>query len=177
MEKPPAIDSGTVDFTAWLENTVLSVWIRESPSMLAFPGILVLHAIGMAFLAGPNAAIDLRILGFARGVPRSLMKRFVPVMQVGFIVNAFSGLLLLIAYPTKALTNPIFYIKLGCIAAAVAVVVWMRRTLFLPHLDSVPVNSRVKFLAVASLILWAGAIFAGRLLAYTCTWMLVDSRC
>ena len=145
--------------------------------MFVFPGILVLHAIGMAFLAGPNAAIDLRILGVGRNVPLSLMKRFFPVMQLGFVVNAFSGLLLLIAYPTKALTNPIFYIKLGCIAAAIAVVFWMQRRIILPQFDSVPIDSAVRFWAVVSLLLWAGAIFAGRFLAYTCTWMLLDSKC
>ena len=38
-------------------------------------------------------------------------------MWAGFWVNAVSGVLLLIAYPTKALTNPLFYGKLVLIAA------------------------------------------------------------
>ena len=33
-------------------------------------------------------------------------------MWAGFWINALSGILLLIAYPTKALTNPLFYAKL-----------------------------------------------------------------
>ena len=82
-------------------------WVRESPSLLAFPTVLIFHTVGMGFLAGANIAVDLRILGFAPRVPLSLMERFFPVMSLGFFVNAFSGVLLLIAYPTKALTNPL----------------------------------------------------------------------
>ena len=46
------------------------------------------------------------------------MKRFLPVMWFGFWLNAISGVALLIAYPTKALTNPVFYLKLVLIALA-----------------------------------------------------------
>jgi len=53
----------------------------------------------------------------------------------------------------------------------------MQRKIILPEFDSAPIASTGRFWAVVSLILWAGAIFAGRLLAYTCTWMMVDSKC
>ena len=56
-------------FLVWLESSALSEWVMGSPSMLAFPGILALHAIGMALAAGLAAVLDLRILGVARGVP------------------------------------------------------------------------------------------------------------
>ena len=35
-----------------VEQTALSVWVRESPSLLAFPFILYLHTLGLALLAG-----------------------------------------------------------------------------------------------------------------------------
>ena len=31
-------------FLVWLESTALSEWVVGSPSLLAFPGILALHA-------------------------------------------------------------------------------------------------------------------------------------
>ena len=120
----------------------------------------------MASLAGDDVA-----------VPLPLLKRFFPVMQFGFVVNAFSGILLLIAYPTKALTNPVFYIKLGCIAGAVAVVLWMQRRILVPEAPGVRGPSTARVWAIVSLVLWAGAILAGRLLAYTCSWMMVGARC
>src|SRR5450432_3249695 len=97
-------------FLLGLESTGLSTWIRESTSLWAFPGILTLHTVGMGFVAGLSAAVDLRILGFAPFVPLLELRRFFPVLWLGFWMNAVSGVLLLIAYPTKALTNPVFYL-------------------------------------------------------------------
>ena len=43
----------------WLESTAFSIWMRESSSLFAFPGILAVHTVGLAFIAGLNAALDL----------------------------------------------------------------------------------------------------------------------
>ena len=159
-------------FFLWLESTPLSKWIVESPSMFAFPGILSLHAIGMGFAVGIGVAIDLRILGVAGGVPLTAMRRFLPVLWAGFWVNAVSGVLLLVAYPTKALTNPVFYLKLALIAAAMLIQIRMVRT-FDDASDRAMTNAArtrtLRPLAVIALVCWAGAITAGRLLAYTYT--------
>ena len=158
-------------FLAWLESTSLSLWIVESPSLLAFPGILTLHAIGMGFAVGINAALDLRILGVASGVPMSEMRRFVPVLWFGFWLNAVSGVLLLIGYPTKALTNPVFYLKLALIAVGMVLFVRISRRVFRDgvELDTLEPDAsrRLRRLAIVSMVCWAGAIFAGRFLAYT----------
>ena len=66
--------------------------------------------------AGVNAAIALRLLGAAPGIPPQELRRFGGVAWTGFALNAVSGLMLLIAYPTKALTNPVFYLKMSLIA-------------------------------------------------------------
>jgi hypothetical protein len=155
-------------FFVWLEATFLSTWIRESTSVFAFPSILSLHTIGMGFAAGISAALDLRILGFAPAVPLLELKRFLPVMWIGFWVNAVSGVLLLIAYPTKAFTNPVFYLKLTFIALALLGVRSMARSVFEDEaIDLNPATRTARWLAASSLICWAGAITAGRLLAYT----------
>ena len=143
--------------------------------MLAFPGVLVLHALGMAFLVGGNIALDLRILGFAPGIPIPSMARFFPVMWFGFWVNAISGLLLLIGYPTKALTNPIFYLKLTLILLAMLNMRWLQvRVLRNPGLENNSVSGRARLLAGISIAMWAAAVTAGRLLAYTATRLTVD---
>ncbi len=152
----------------WLESSSFSVWVRESNSVFAFPAILSLHTIGMGLVAGLNAAIDLRILGFAPRVPLMEMKRFFPLVWIAFWVNAASGVVLLIGYPTKALTNPVFYSKLLFIALGLAVLMLLKRHVFRdPRLDENPVPRKGRMLAVASLACWTGAITAGRLLAYT----------
>ena len=106
-------------FFLWIEGSWLSVWMREAVTIWASPFVLVLHTIGLAFMVGVNVAIPLRALGAAMGVPLISLRRYYRWMWAGFWVNAFSGVLLLIAYPTKALTNPIFYLKLTLIGVGV----------------------------------------------------------
>lgn len=155
----------------WLESTAFSVWVRESPSIFAFPVILALHTIGLGLLVGLNGALDLRLLGFVRQIPPGAFRVFLPVMWLGLWINLLSGVALLAAYPTKALTNPVFYLKLALIAAALVILrIVLRRGLT----DEVAPRG-VKVLAAASLVCWAASIAAGRLLAYTCTRLMMGS--
>jgi hypothetical protein len=160
-------------FYAWLESTALSRWIVESPSLLAFPGILAAHTVGLGLLAGLNGALDLRLLGVAPSIPPAAFVRFLPVMKVGLWINLVTGLALLLAYPTKALTNPVFYVKLALIAAALLI---LRATLRRVRAGAAT-SLETKVLAGVSLVVWAAAIAAGRLLAYTCTRLTVDLSC
>ena len=89
-------------------------------------------------------------------------------MRISFFINASSGLLLLIAYPTKALTNPLFYLKLALIAFGLAEALMIRNQVIRnPAVDTEGVPSRSKTVAATSLVVWAGGVTAGRLLAYT----------
>ena len=162
----------------WIETGTLSTWLTESPSLWAFPFVLILHTWGLAFLVGANVVLDVRVLGLARAVPLQSLGRYFLVMWLGFLVNAVSGVLLLIAYPTKALTNPLFYVKLTLIAVAFGLALRIRRGLNeVPASAVSPVPARLKVLAGVSLACWAAAVPAGRLLAYTCTRLTVDSPC
>jgi len=159
---------------AWIETSALSEWIRGSDCVCAFPTIVTLHNVGMAFLAGGGIAIDLRIIGFAPGIPLKPMGRLVPLLWLAFALNGLTGILLLIAYPTKALTNPLFYVKLSLVAAALGLV-YRIATDILPAHDagerSVP--AKTKALAITSLAVWAVLIAAGRFLAYTHKWEML----
>jgi hypothetical protein len=156
------------DFFLWIETSSFSVWVRESLSMFAFPGILTAHTIGMGLVAGMSALIDLRILGVVPKVPLLEMRRFFPVVWFGFWLNAISGVALLIGYPTKALTNPLFYVKLVFIAIAVVLVRSIQRRVFadIPAHPRFPTHGE-KRLAAWSIVCWAAAIASGRFLAYT----------
>jgi hypothetical protein len=165
-------------FFLWIETSAFSVWLREAPSIMVFPFILILHTVGLAFLVGVNVAIDARILGVARGVPLISMRRYYRAMWAGFWVNAASGVLLLIAYPTKALTNPVFYFKLLLIAAALFLGGAIRRQMMAGVVGAgANAPPALKLLAVTSLACWLVSITAGRLLAYTCLRLTVDATC
>lgn len=161
---------GTLEaFFIWLESGALSTWVRgETGWHMAFPVIIVFHALGMGFLVGVALAINARVLGAVPSVPITVMRRFLPVAMVALAVNAVSGLLLLIGYPTKALTNPVFYIKLACIALALWNLAWFNAKILSNKVyDTGAIPKRARKLAIASTLLWAAAIIAGRLLAYT----------
>ena len=154
-------------FLIWLESTALSQWVVGSDSMFAFPGILAMHAIGMGFAVGICLALDLRVLGVAPGVQIAEMRRFVPIVWVAFWINAISGVLLLIGYPTKALTNPVFYLKLLLIGVGLWLFSRIGRRVFNDAGDEGAKSPLVQRLAIVSLVCWVGAITAGRFLAYT----------
>jgi hypothetical protein len=156
-----------MEFLSWLENTNFSIWVRESGSLFAFPGILLVHTYGMALVVGIVAAIDLRILGFAPALPLSTIAKFLPIFWIAFWINALTGTILLVADATTKMTNPDFFIKMGFIALAVVNQrMIQRRVLGQPTVDTAPFSGQAKLLAVTSMLFWFAAITAGRLLAY-----------
>ena len=151
----------------WLEHTRFAIWLHESESVFAFPMVLLLHTIGMGLLVGLATVVNLRLLGCIPRVRLAPMLKLFPLMWLGFWINAVTGVLLLIADATNKLANPVFYIKLVLVALGVLSIIAIRSHVFRdPALDKAPISSNGKALAVASLVLWATAITAGRLMAY-----------
>ena len=162
-------------FLIWLESTAFSTWMREDPSIFAFPAVLSIHTIGMVLIVGIGVALDLRILGVGRDIPIREMKRFFVPMWIGFWLNVASGTALLVAYPTKALTNPVFYTKLSLIAIALVLFRAIRHRVFRDGAAfGHPMPAKIRVMAAASLFCWASAITAGRLLAYTYTRLMAN---
>src|SRR6266446_3402864 len=147
--------------------------MRESESPFVFYLVLLFHAFGLSLLVGANALVDLRLLGFSSSIPLAPLKRFFRIMWIGFGINATTGILLLISYPTKALTNPVFYAKLTMIGSAIWIMTKLQKQVFADTtLTEAAMLARGATLAKWSLVLWAGAISAGRLLAYTFRYIL-----
>ena len=126
----------------------------------------------MALLVGSSVVIDLRILGVAPDLPLVPLKELYRVIWVGFWIQVVSGVFLLIAYPTKALTNPDFYIKLALIGLAVTITQVLKNRVFSdPSLSEAGMMAKGKVFATWSLIFWVGAVTAGRMLAYTYSYL------
>lgn len=149
-------------FFAAVEHTGLSVWMREDP--YAYFIALIFHAFGMAFLVGGALVLCLRVLVAGRaagpaeagGLRQTTSSRvigwrgFNVVLWWGAAVAVVSGVLLLLAYPAKALTNPLFAIKL----ASLLIAAWLLRE---------PTRGK----AAISLVLWLAGVAAGKLLLHT----------
>jgi len=160
-----------------LEQTGFSTWLRESESVFGFYFILVVHTIGLALVVGPNAAIDLRLLGLAPDIPLPPLKNWFNLMWLGLAINAVSGVFLVAAYPSKAFTNPDFYLKLTLIGFAIWNLQRIKRQVFDLTQGEDAMLAKGRMLAVWSLLLWAGVITAGRLLAYTCSYLVYGVPC
>jgi hypothetical protein len=153
-------------FFARIEETGFSIWLRESD--WGFFTALTFHSLALALVVGVNLAINLRVLGFAEQVPIKLMSRFLPLMKFGLLIVVVSGVLLLIAYPAKALTNVVFYLKIAAIIVALVLTRHFTSSLMQQSDSAVPnPTSKQKKLAITALILWFVSIGAGRFLAYT----------
>jgi hypothetical protein len=157
-----------MDFLAQLEATAFSAWVREAPTVWAYPTILFFHTVGLGFLVGGNVAIDLRLLGVARALPLAPLERLFPVMWAGFWANALSGTILLVADATTKLTNPVFSIKMVFVILGVVNMMWLKRRLFreLRGDEIEPTAAAARFVAVTSLLMWVGATVTGRLMGY-----------
>jgi hypothetical protein len=157
-------------FLQSIEQTGISTWMRETESPFGFYFVLLIHTFGLALLVGANAVVDMRLLGVGRDIPLAPLKRLFAMMWTGFWINAASGTLLVIAYPTKSLTNPDFYVKLTLIGFAVWTMYRLQTNVFDDaSLSEAAMMAKGAKLAKWSLLLWIGAITAGRLLAYTYT--------
>ncbi len=152
-------------FLESLENSGFSIWIRETPSVLAYPTILAFHSFGMAFLCGFSTMIAVRMFGYAPDIPLASMEKLYKLTNIGFLLAAVSGVVLIIQAATVFTVMPIFYVKLAGVAGAMFFLVTMRKHIAGARKDA-PVPSEAKFKAAMMLAFWAIAIVAGRLTAY-----------
>ena len=142
--------------------------LRESG--LAFFSSLTLHSLAMAFVVGINLALAFSLIGIMPSLLHGKFRSFLAFhwWAVGLIF--LSGIALLLAYPAKALTNPVFYLKFF------ALTVGLLTTWKLQHSQSYiqAASSAVavglpngRSIGVLMLVCWMVTIGAGRFLAYT----------
>lgn len=148
----------------WIERSAFSIWTKESSwALFAF---LAVHTISMGFALGTGMAINLRVLGVASRVPLLQLPKLAPAMNVALVFVLISGVLLVIAYPAKALTNPLFYVKLLVLVAA-----W----LLTRRLTRFSAGAGAKLIAILCLLFWAAGLTAGKYLEYTYRVLTADA--
>jgi len=156
-----------MDTLAWIEQSVLSTWVRED--FYAYFILLIFHAWGMALLVGGGMAIQLRVLGVARQTRLSRWAGLFPWMKLGAVLAILSGLGLLAGYPAKALTNWVFALKFVMLIGAA----WLTANIAKVSFDKgVEPVGLVKIQAGLALAMWVGAIACGKLLLYTNSMLL-----
>ena len=152
----------------FLHDSFAGVAMRGIPWL--FPSFEVLHFFGMALLVGAVGVIDLRVLGFARGLPLTALHRFQPIGVAGLVINIITGIGFVASDPLPYLMNGAFRLKLLLMLVAglnilIFYFVLPREARLLQTNASAPIAARL--VAAASLLLWLGVIWAGRFIAFT----------
>lgn len=149
-----------------LQDSAFTEWFLGSPSIWAYPTVLTLHTVGMAILVGASFVINLRVLQVSVAIPLRRLQPLYRFIWIGFAINLLSGLVLFVTEAADRVVDPVFYVKMGSIAAALSCGVMLKRRT-IDRLDGPQsANAVSRSLAAASLSLWTIAIVAGRLMAY-----------
>jgi hypothetical protein len=135
-------------------------WIGSHPWL--YPGLEVVHLLGVALLVGNLVAFESRVLGWGQALPLQALARLSLVLALcGFGLAALSGLLMFAAHPGEMLANRSFVLKMGLLMLAGTNAALFHARAGLQRMDRL---ARVQTLA--SLGLWIGAMIAGRWIAY-----------
>ncbi|HWN83526.1 MAG TPA: hypothetical protein VNN99_00190 [Vicinamibacterales bacterium] len=150
-----------------LRTTALGAWVRHS--QWAWPILESLHFIGMSLLIGTIGLFDLRLLGFARGIPYGALHRLIPLGIAGYTLNIATGFCFLSGTPDQYLFNAAFRFKMTFMLVAGLNVVFFYTRVF-RRLEALPPDSAPPFGArvagAVSLAMWIGVMSAGRLLTF-----------
>ena len=158
------------DALAWLQSSVLGVFMRESGPW-TYPVVNLVHVLGVAALFGAVLILDLKLVGVWRRAPLTpIATAATPVAMAGFAVAAASGVCLLAANALEYENNPVLLVKFAAIGLGLLNAVAVRRTVaWRSHASRRLSRSEVRQLAVMgglSLVSWLTAVAAGRMIGY-----------
>ena len=151
-----------------LYHTPMGEFLRTST--WAWPVFESLHFTGMSLLAGTIVMFDLRLLGFARGVPVRALHRLIPFGIGGFLLNMSTGICFICATPDQYLFNAAFRWKVIFITTAGLNVLFFYTRVF-RRLESFTAEHQAppfaaRLVGGVSLFAWVGVMTAGRLLTF-----------
>ena len=161
--------TSVLEVCRWLESSAIGTDIRES---LLFPFIEGIHVLALSLSIGLVVITDLRLMGVVmRNRPASeIWSQFFPWMMSGFGVMFLTGSLLfwshaMSAYHSAAFRTKLVLLILSGLNAAIYHVTIYRK---LDQWDTSPIPPlQARLAGWTSLILWAGVITMGRIMAYT----------
>lgn len=150
----------------------LETWFVDSPFHTfmvqvppAFPTCETLHFIGLSLLFGSLLIVDLRGMGFFKGLPLIELHRLVPLALAGFAINAITGFLFVSFDPGAYFSNSAFLFKMALIPLAginaLAFEIFVFRPLKAGN-TAVLDGAFIKVSSALSLLLWTGVLAGGR---------------
>src|SRR5262245_35270066 len=154
-------------FAAWVESTRISKQLFGITWL--WPACESLHFIGLCMLIGGAGLLDLRLMGFFRGLPIRHVKGLMPWAIGGFVINAATGALFLIMQPHLYLSSAVWWWKFTFIAIAGLNAAFFETRLAIPALALDPDGDTpraLKIVGALSLFSWFAVLYCGRMLPY-----------
>ena len=135
----------------------------------AWPISESIHFVGLALLIGIVAPLDVRLLGFMKGVSIEALHRLVPWAVLGFVLNLVTGLMFFIGTPEQYIGNISWWLKVLFLVIAglnmLAFELTQRaRATELPADAGTP--WRLKVIGGISLTSWMLVLYWGRMLPF-----------
>jgi hypothetical protein len=157
------------ELARWLERSSFAAAIRDS--MWGFAILITLHVLALGIFLGTVMLVDLRLLrrGITGAPVSDLMQRILPWTRGAFGVMALSGVLLFCTEALKCYASNAFRIKLVLILLAGANAWYFHRKTYRRWREwkrTGPLPPLVKLAGILSLLLWVGAVAAGRAVGY-----------
>jgi uncharacterized membrane protein SirB2 len=158
-----------VEVSLWVSEQPLCLWLQEN--FFAIPAFQTLHILSIAILFGSVLMINMRVLGLA-GLSRSMsqtLARYQPWLRGGLLALIMTGITLLISEPVRNGVNPIFWIKMLLLLAAVLTSLWFHgrvRARLAQWNDSAGASGALRLGAFLTIILWCAVMAGGRWIAY-----------
>ena len=126
-----------------------------------------LHFVGLCLLFGIASFVDLRMLGFIKGISFKSLHRLLPWAVLGFGINLITGMFFFVAAYDQYTTNTVYHWKLILMMLAGLNVLYF--TIFdepweVGANDNAP--PLAKFVAASAFVLVIGVIFCGRMLPF-----------
>jgi hypothetical protein len=139
-----------------------------------YPSVEIVHILGIGLLFGSIAVLDLRLLGFSRGISvKRLASHVLPWTAASFALIIPSGLAMFTAHATEFVQSEVFVLKMllilgaGLNAALFHTVTFRTADVWdSEEMRKLPPPPSARAAGAISLLLWIAVISCGRLLAY-----------
>jgi magnesium-transporting ATPase (P-type) len=157
------------EFCDWLSRTNISVAFQSANWFV--PCVQTVHIIAIAILLTSVYVVSFRLIGLTRaGRPlAALTARSTPWIWISLCVLLASGVLLTITEPARELLNWVFRVKMLLVLALAGILLWVQaRTRRDADYWSLSPARRLaaRAIGIATLIIGAGIVTAGRWIAY-----------
>ncbi|MDJ0389105.1 DUF2214 domain-containing protein [Roseomonas sp. E05] len=153
----------------WLQ--LLSDWpvaVALRRSAVLYPLVNAAHILSFGVVLGAIVTLDLRLLGlFRRHALAALGPPLSCVAGMALAGAALTGFLLFSTRPAAYVENPAFLAKLALVALGLLNALALRAgRSWRTALEGGPVPNRVRLAALVSLLVWPGAVLAGRWIGF-----------